>query len=64
MKLERARMRLRLVLPSKDARRVREKITGCLVAIEQEDWMPELEIVRMYRELRASVLLLFVHRCV
>ena len=47
MKLERARMRLRLVLPSKEARRVREKITGYLVAIEQEDWIPELEIVRI-----------------
>ena len=50
-------MRLRLVLPSKDARRVREKITGCLIAIEQEDWVPELEIVRT-RELRAILLLL------
>ena len=47
MKLERARMRLRLVLPSKDARKLREKIAGCLVTIEQEDWVPELEIVRI-----------------
>ena len=46
MQLERARMRLRIILPSREARKVREKIAELLVAVEQEDWTPELEIVR------------------
>ena len=45
MELERARMRLRLVLPVKEARKLREKISGLLASIEQEDWIPDLEIV-------------------
>ena len=47
MQLERARMRLRLLLPAREARKVREKIASLMVAIEQEDWTPDLEIVRM-----------------
>ncbi|XP_011408208.2 PREDICTED: ribosome maturation protein SBDS-like [Amphimedon queenslandica] len=45
MPLERARMRLKLVLPVKEARKVREKIVGLLASVEQEDWRPQLEIV-------------------
>ncbi len=44
MVIERARMRLRLVLPSREARKVREKIIK-LLTVEQEDWGTELEIV-------------------
>lgn len=44
MVIERARMRLRLVLPSREARRVREKIVK-LLTVEQEQWDTELEIV-------------------
>lgn len=45
MEIERARMKLRLLLPVREARRVREKIIK-LITIEQEDWDPDLEIVR------------------
>lgn len=51
MELERARMRLRLVLPVKEARKVREKISALLSSIEQEDWIPDLEIVNLAKNL-------------
>ena len=38
-------MRMRLVLPVKEARRIREKIKSLLANIEQEDWTPNMEIV-------------------
>lgn len=44
MEIERAQMRLKLTLPAREARRVREKIGG-LITIEQEDWTSDLEIV-------------------
>ena len=44
MELERAQMKLRLVLPARDARKVREKIMSHLT-IEEEDWGTDLEIV-------------------
>ena len=44
MAIERAKMKLRLVLPQREARKVREKISE-LLKIEQEDWTPDLEIV-------------------
>ena len=40
MQIERARMRLKLVLPAREARRVRDKISGFLATVEQEDWRP------------------------
>lgn len=45
MAIDRARMRLRLVLPVKEARKVREKIKSSLASVEQEDWTPDLEII-------------------
>lgn len=45
MPLERARMRLRVVIPVREARKVRDKIISFLTSVEQEDWTPELEIV-------------------
>ncbi|XP_041379124.1 LOW QUALITY PROTEIN: ribosome maturation protein SBDS-like [Gigantopelta aegis] len=56
MPLERARMRMRLVLPVKEARRIREKIKSLLANIEQEDWTPNMEIICLidpgaYREI-------------
>ena len=45
MQIERARMRLKLVLPAREARRVRDKISGFLATVEQDDWDPDLEIV-------------------
>lgn len=44
MAIERAKMKLRITLPQREARKVREKITQLLV-IEQEDWTPDLDIV-------------------
>lgn len=44
MAIERAKMKLRLTLPQREARKIREKISQLLV-IEQEDWTPDLEIV-------------------
>ena len=44
MEIERAQMRLKLTLPAREARRVREKISS-LITIEQEDWTSDLEIV-------------------
>ena len=46
MAIQRARMRLRLLLPVRDARKVREKIIDTLASVEREDWVPDLEIVR------------------
>ena len=46
MPIERARMRLRVQLPSKEARHVREKILNMLT-VEEEEWnVGNLEIVR------------------
>lgn len=45
MEIERARMRLRLTLPSREARRVREKINPLITATEAEEWESDLEIV-------------------
>lgn len=55
MELERARMKLRLSLPAREARKIREKISKH-ISIEQEDWTPDLEIVCLidpgyYREI-------------
>lgn len=45
MSIERARMRLRIQLPAKDARHLREQILH-LLTIEEEDWVGgDLEIV-------------------
>lgn len=44
MQIERARMRLKVTLPSREARRVRDKISQ-LITIEQEEWESDLEIV-------------------
>lgn len=44
MAIERAKMKLRITLPQREARKVREKIVQLLV-IEQEDWTPDLDIV-------------------
>ncbi len=46
MSIHRARMKLRLVIPVKDARKVREKIISSLATVEREEWIPDLEIVR------------------
>ncbi len=46
MPIDRAQMRVRMVLPQKDARRLRERVAPMLVTIEREEWSGDLEIVR------------------
>ncbi|XP_020914822.1 ribosome maturation protein SBDS-like [Exaiptasia diaphana] len=45
MPIERAQMRLKLILPSKDAKRIKEKLKPLLSTIDSEDWDMDLEIV-------------------
>ena len=46
MQIERAQMRLRLVVPSREAKRVHEKLVPNISVIESEDWQGgELEMV-------------------
>ncbi|XP_031558266.1 ribosome maturation protein SBDS-like [Actinia tenebrosa] len=56
MQIERAQMRLRLVLPAKDAKKVQEKLKSLLSSIESEEWDTDLEMVCLvdpgcYREI-------------
>lgn len=46
MEIQRAHMRLRLVLPAKEAKRVKEKLKPLLQVVESEDFDEELEMVR------------------
>lgn len=48
MQIERTQMRLRLVLPSKDAKRVQEKLKPLLSSVESEEWDSDLEMVRYW----------------
>eukprot|EP00731_Ephydatia_muelleri_P023548 Em0015g1131a len=59
MQIERAKMRLKLVLPTKEARRIRERMLP-LITVEQEEWNVDLEIVCLidpghFREIDESV---------
>ncbi|KAK3751515.1 hypothetical protein QZH41_019092, partial [Actinostola sp. cb2023] len=56
MPIERAQMRLKLILPSKDAKRIKEKLKPMLSTIESEEWDVDLEMVCLvdpgrYREI-------------
>lgn len=46
MEIQRAHMRLRLVLPAKEAKRLKEKLKPLLQVVESEDFDEELEMVR------------------
>ncbi|XP_001636237.2 ribosome maturation protein SBDS [Nematostella vectensis] len=45
MQIDRAQMRLRLVLPGKDAKKVQEKLRPLMTKVESEEWDMDLEIV-------------------
>lgn len=45
MEIQRAHMRLRLVLPAKEAKRLKEKLKPLLQVVESEDFDEELELV-------------------
>ncbi len=46
MEIQRAHMRLRLVLPAKEAKRLKEKLKPLLQVVESEDFDEQLEMVR------------------
>lgn len=46
MEIQRAHMRLRLVLPAKEAKRMKEKLKPLLQVVESEDFDEDLEMVR------------------
>lgn len=46
MAIQRAHMRLRLVLPAKEAKRLKEKLKPLLQVVESEDFDEDLEMVR------------------
>ena len=60
MPIERARMRLKVTLPSREARRVREKI-GSMMVTEQEEWegggLEIVSVVRMQYSLEVCCLI-------
>ncbi|KAJ3387695.1 hypothetical protein HDU92_001824 [Lobulomyces angularis] len=55
-----AQMRLRLVLPSKDGKRLKEKILTLIGSVEEEDWSEEYELICLidpgkFREVSALI---------
>ena len=53
MEIERAQMRLRLIIPSREAKRVHEKLKPSISTVESEDWQGgDLEMVIKTEELR------------
>ena len=63
MQIERAKMRLKLVLPTKEARRIRERVLP-LITVEQEEWSVDLEIVSFVGQLVVICLTPLLPRCV
>lgn len=58
MPIERARMRVRISMPNKDGKRLKEKIVPLATTVEDEDWADEWELVSMRRmSLRALTFL-------
>lgn len=45
MEIERAQMRLRIVLPQKEAKKIKEKVKDLSAVIESERWDGDLELV-------------------
>ncbi|TPX35689.1 hypothetical protein SmJEL517_g02015 [Synchytrium microbalum] len=43
--IARAQMRLRLLVPGKDGKRVKDKLAGLIASIEDEDWGDEYELI-------------------
>jgi ribosome maturation protein SDO1 len=46
MPIERAQMRVRVVLPAKEAKRIRERLAPFLRTVEREEWGGDLDLVR------------------
>jgi len=45
--IQRARMRIRLTMPAKDGKRLKDKIVEKTDSVEEEDWSEEWELVRL-----------------
>lgn len=45
MPIERAQMRLKLILPTKDAKRIKEKLKPLLSTVDSEEWDMDFEMV-------------------
>jgi ribosome maturation protein SDO1 len=46
MKIERAHMRLRFILPVNEGKKLKEKLKPLMKVVESEDYSQQLEIVR------------------
>lgn len=57
MEIQRAHMRLRLVLPAKEAKRLKEKLKTLLQVVESEDFDEELEMVRKAKVFKITMCL-------
>lgn len=44
--IARARMRVRVTLPSKDGKRLKDKILALISEVEEDDWSDDWELVR------------------
>jgi ribosome maturation protein SDO1 len=56
--IQRARMRIRLTMPAKDGKRIKDKVIPCVEKVEEEDWSEEWELVRrlgQYRNYKSTV---------
>lgn len=40
-------MRIRLTMPSKEGKRIKEKIMGSIETVEEEDWSEEWELIAL-----------------
>ena len=47
MQIERARMKLRVTMPSKEARKIRDRVLGMVSSTEHEEWDLEWILVRV-----------------
>lgn len=48
--IARARMRVRITLPTKDGKRIKEKMLSLLSKVEDEEWSEEWELVSSFRK--------------
>lgn len=65
MEIERAQMRLRLIIPSREAKKVHEKLRPHISTVESEDWQGgDLEMVRKTEECdESNEKFIFTNQC-
>ena len=57
MDIERAKMRIRVTIPSKDAKKLKEKLTSLVSSTEHEDWDADWVLVCTF----SVCMLLYMH---